>query len=118
MDWALAFLIVSLSITFFAFLWGIIKVFKKPKEDLSWKEPLDTLKKEIKSEDKECKSGIADKIERIDNTLIVHGNKIHDLEKDSKTLNTNLSDLKSDVKGVSAKCDAILDKVIEYMSKD
>ena len=118
MDWPLAFLIVTLTITLFGFLWGIIKIFKKPHEDKSWKEPLDELKKEIKQDNKECQQNIHDDIVKIKSDIISHGNKIHDLEKDKDMLIKSMDELKGVVNAVSGKCDTILDKVIEYMKKD
>jgi len=118
MDWPTVFLIVSLTITLLGFFWGIIKIFKKPKEDLSWKQPLIDFKREIHEEDKECKFNYNSRLQRIDKTLIEHGNKIIILEKDKEMLNKGIDDLKGELNKVSLKCDTILDKVIEYMSKE
>ena len=118
MAWSLSFLIITLTITILGFLWGIIKVFKKPHEDKSWEIPLDELKKTIKHEDKECRSIFNNDIIKIKDTLVLYGNEIHDLKKDKEVLTKNMDELKNVINNVSMKCDKILDKVIEYMNKD
>jgi uncharacterized protein (UPF0335 family) len=75
-------------------------------------------KKHIQSEEKECQQGFETSLKIINETLILHGNKIHDLEKDKELMNCSLKELKEDIKSVGLKCDKILDKVIEYISKD
>jgi len=118
MEWSVVALIMGVLISFLAFLWGIFKIFKKPHEDKSWEAPIIELKKSIKLEEKECQQGFDTSLKIINDTLIIHGNKIHDLEKDKELMNSSLKELKDDVKLVGLKCDKILDKVIEYISKD
>lgn len=107
MEWSIVALIMGVLISFLAFLWGIFKIFKKPHEDKSWEAPI-----------KEYQQGFETSLKIINDTLIMHGNKIHDLEKDKELMNSSLKELKDDVKLVGLKCDKILDKVIEYISKD
>lgn len=118
MEWSLTFLIITLTITILGFLWGIIKSFKKPHEDKSWVKPIENLKEQIKHDDKECKELFCKDIKHIQEKIIEHGNKIHDLEKDKDVLTNSMDDLKKVINAVSGKCDTILDKVIEYMSRD
>ena len=40
MGWTEVSLILGLVITLLGFIWGIIKVFKKPPEDKSWEKPM------------------------------------------------------------------------------
>lgn len=118
MDWPLAFLIVSLAVTLLGFLWGIIKVFKKPPEDKSWVKPLKELKQEIDEDDDKCQKNIKSKIKTIEKKLIEHSNDIHDLQKDKEVITNTLEEMKGKMDKVSDKCDAILDKVIESLKKD
>jgi uncharacterized coiled-coil DUF342 family protein len=103
MEWPLVALIMGIIISLLSFVWGIIKIFKKPIVDLTWKEHYTTLKT---------------KIEDLNQKIINHGNKIHDLETYKDVITKNIDELKGEMNKVSGKCDKILDKVIEYMSKE
>jgi predicted nuclease with TOPRIM domain len=107
MDWPTVSLVIGLVIALFTFIWGILKVFKKPVADKAYEEPLKNVKEKLE-----------EKISELKDELNSQGNRIHDLETYKDILSKGIDDLKGEVSKVSGKCDAILDKVIEYISKD
>lgn len=117
MEWATASLILGLVFGVLTFIWGIVKAFKKPTENNSWKKPMVDLIESIKEERKEHRKELEAKFKDTDTIVINLGNRIHDLETHKTIMRKGIDDLKGEMKDVSGKCDAILEKVIEYLSK-
>lgn len=116
MGWDVVTLIVTMTVTLVGFLWGIIRLFKK--EDKSWEAPLKEFKKDIEANIKKFKLDVEEDVKEINEKITNNSNAIHDLEKDSRLTQQGIADLKTETSKVSDKCDKILDKVIEFISKD
>lgn len=107
MDWPIVTLVCTLTITFLGFIWGIIRVNKKPEQDTSWKEPLGDFEKKVEED-----------LEKQNDKISGYRNKIHDLEKDKDILTKTTNDLKDYIGKVSGKCDDILQRFIKYIQSD
>lgn len=104
MEWPIVVLTITLSITVLGFLWGIIKTFKKDK---TWEAPTEKIKNDLLSEIAELKE-----------TLQIHNSEIHDLSTHNKNQEKHIDDIKKDLDKVSDKCEKILDKMIDWISKE
>ena len=118
MDWPIVTLTITLTVTVLGFIWGVIKTFKKPVKDESWKKPLETLAVKIDEKIEKIEEDFGKEVTSINKKLQQNRDKLHDLETHHETVEKKLEELKTDTTKVSEKCDKILEKMIEYLSKD